>query len=152
MNDFIDGLLHRLRQQAQDAGVDVVGCTSDEIHEIEDRLGQGVPELYRRFMLVAGRRTGPALSGTDCTYPTVLELREWAEELLDECQTAYRLPPDLFVFSMHQGYEFLAMNLGGSDDPPVLQYVEGEERPMQQWSTFSGYLAEVLGGRPDPGK
>jgi hypothetical protein len=139
----LEELLGHLQLQGQDVQNKVSGCSPADIAELESTLGFAVPEAYRRFMLVAGRNAGPVLAGTDCSFPRVLVLREWAEELLNECHSDYSLPTDYLVFSMHQGYEFLAMRLGAGDDPPVLQYVEGQAEPTEEWDSFSSYLADV---------
>jgi hypothetical protein len=151
MNDRLDMLLGVVRQQAMDAGVPLSGCTEEELQGLEAVLGHHVPQVYRRFMLAAGKNPGPALAGTDCTFPTVLALRKWAEEILEEAGSSYALPEDAFVFSMHQGYEFLMMRLGDKDDPPVCQYVEGDEEPVEQWGSFSDYLCDAVSNVPQPG-
>jgi hypothetical protein len=45
---------------------------------------------------------------------------------------AFEVTSNAVVFSMHQGYELLAMRLGAGDDPPVLQYVEGQAEPTEE--------------------
>jgi hypothetical protein len=54
------------------------------------------------------------------------------------------LPSNAFVFYGHQGYEFGFFLLGQGDDPPVYQYVEGEETPNLVWGSFSDYLSDVI--------
>lgn len=140
----IDSLLDTLRQQSSAAATAVEGCDSAEIAKIESLAGGALPASYRRFLEVAGKKAGVALAGVDCTFPDLLELREGAEELLEESETDYTLPAEVFVFSMHQGYEFLAFDRSAGHDPAVLQYVEGEDAPTAEWSSFTDYLAEVL--------
>jgi hypothetical protein len=54
-----------------------------------------------------GHGAGKFLRGTDAFCGTLFALRQAAEELLEENGINYRLPTNVFVFSMHQGYEFL---------------------------------------------
>jgi hypothetical protein len=50
------------------------------------------------------------------------------------------LDPADFVFAVHQGYTFLFFRCGGSDDPPVFLYEEGETRFRQVADSFSAWL------------
>lgn len=140
--------LEWLRDRYEGDPGSLIGCTTDEIAEIERLAGARLPTVYREFMAMAGKRAGAPLTGTDYGYPTVLKLRSWALELLSECQVDYVLPANMFVFAMHQGYEFASFVVDATDDPPVYQFVEGEGQPRIEWESFSTYLRDVLQQRP----
>ena len=82
---------------------EIRGCTPEEVAGIEARFGLRLPQVYREFLLAMGRGAGRFFRGTDVFYPTVFELRQWAEELLEECRQPFALAGDAFVFLMHRG-------------------------------------------------
>ncbi len=124
---------------------EIRGCTPEEVAGIEARFGLRLPQVYREFLLAMGRGAGRFFRGTDVFYPTVFELRQWAEELLEECRQPFALAGDAFVFLMHQGYELGYFHTGsGEDDPPLYRYVECDPAPVQNASSFSEMLREEL--------
>ncbi|MDP7288321.1 MAG: SMI1/KNR4 family protein [Phycisphaerae bacterium] len=117
-----------------------VPCTSDQIAEIEERFAVTLPQMYRDFLLNMGQGSGRFLRGSDLHYPEILDLREGAEDLLDECSNPSALKQDDFVFFMHQGYQFAYFSCNDGDDPPVWYYMEGDDAPIQSWPSFTAYL------------
>jgi hypothetical protein len=120
------------------------GCTEAELTHLESTLGLGLPRAYREFLLRAGRGAGRLFRGTDVFYPTLLNLREWADELLEEDSGRFVIPADAVVIGMHQGYQFLYLRVGEGDDPPVYRYVEGQEDSEKIADAFSRYLADAV--------
>ena len=105
------------------------GCTEREIEQI--RQSQGVdyiPEVYRQFLLAVGNSIGGVIyKGTDYNYRYLLRLKEWAEGIVSGLPNSPELPPDAFVFVMHQGYIFFFFRtFGRNDNPPVYSYFEGD--------------------------
>ena len=137
-------ILEQMRRRSVFGEEDPIGCTESEMNTIQELAGGSLPAAYVEFMRFAGKNAGSFLQGTDFVYPRVLQLREWASELLDECDVHYAIPGLMFVFSMHQGYEFLSFMLGSGDDPAVFQYVEGEAAPAVQWPSFSSYILDMF--------
>ena len=100
------------------------GCTEAEIGQLEAHYGISLPAAYRRFLQRMGRSAGECLGGTDWLFPDLLELREGAESLLEECEATQSLDRNDFVFAMHQGYQFLFFKCGTGPDPEVFYYLE----------------------------
>lgn len=123
---------------------DLAGCTPEEIALLEHKFGIKLPELYCDWLRTMGRDAGHYLQGSDAFYPAILELRDWATELLVENGNPFSLPDDAFVFLMHQGYQFLYFRtVSQNPDPPVMYYFEG--KPLSQgWPTLSRYFQQVL--------
>ncbi len=71
-------------------------------------------------------------------------LKEEAENLLEENGEDFVLPDGVFVFLMHQGYEFDFFSTKEGDDPPVYQYVEGNGSPVLTWKSFSAFLKNSI--------
>ncbi len=118
----------------------IVGCTAQEIAEVVESQGSALPAEYSAFLATMGRAAGDMFAGTDCLYPEVLKLREWAIELLDEDGEGFRLPDDAIVFSMHQGYTFLYIRTSEGDDPPVYLYREFHSPATRECERFSEWL------------
>src|SRR5689334_21971166 len=68
----------------------VVGCSDEEIAEVETKCGFKLPTVYRSFLSKVGRDAGPFLLGSDYYYPRLLELNDWAVELLNEDATEFQ--------------------------------------------------------------
>lgn len=119
----------------------VVGCSPDEICEIEEAFSVRLPRAYRFFLEKAGRNAGPFWRGEDYSYPRLMEFRHYAEELLTENNEPFRLQPGDFVCLMHQGYQFAFFATAtGHDDPPVYYYQEGHGKPKLIDNTVTGWL------------
>lgn len=119
----------------------VRGCTPAEINEIERFYSLDLPASYRQWLLKYGREPKGQFVGSDCHYPVLLKLREWAEELLRDCSKPFVLGKEDFVFLMHQGYQFFYFKADGKlDDPPVYYYFEGWDEPKLVANSFSEWL------------
>lgn len=102
-----------------------VGCTRNEVILIEQQLEINLPIVYQEFLLSMGHSAGKFLQGSDCFFQHLLFLQDWAVELLNENNFPQKLPEDVFVFYMHQGYQFSFFRLSEGDDPPTYSYCEG---------------------------
>ena len=141
----IQALIERMVGTGYARPDELLGCTPEEVARIEARFGLRLPRIYREFLLAMGRGAGRFFRGTDVFSPAVLELRQWAEELLEECGRPCALPDDAFVFLMHQGYQFGYFRTGGGeDDPPLYRYVECDPAPVQNARSFSEMLRAEL--------
>lgn len=149
LDQLRDALFRDVRNTRGHAGGPIAGCTESEVSAFEAELAIQLPKTYREFLLAAGKHPPNPLIGTDCHFSVLPCLREWAEELLAECNGAYELPPNMFVFSMHQGYQFCGFMLDEGDDPPVHCYLEGEPEPSAHWPSFTSYLELAVFGRTD---
>jgi hypothetical protein len=118
----------------------IEGCSEAQVDEVEASFGRPLPASYREFLLTAGQGAGRFMLGTDFYYPYMLDMTEGGAEILVESNEKFSLPPDAFVFSMHQGYQFMFFRASEGDDPPVYYYYEGEGTPRCISDSFSGYL------------
>jgi SMI1 / KNR4 family (SUKH-1) len=119
MHAGVDQALEALLRSGVISHQELQGCSDEEIRHLEAVLDVTVPSVYRDFLKVVGRRGGGLFRGSDFTYPQLLELRRWAEELLGEDASGYELPPDSVVLLMHHGYQFLFFRTAEGADPPV---------------------------------
>lgn len=115
----------------------------DEVIWLEQQLGISLPKAYQEFLLWLGHGAGQFLRGSDCFFKHLLDLQEWAVELLQENNFPEPLPEDAFVFLMHQGYQFSFFRLSEGDDPPTYSYCEGTNQTsfIRSHERFSDFLA-----------
>ncbi|MEW8521512.1 MAG: SMI1/KNR4 family protein [Candidatus Thiodiazotropha endolucinida] len=131
-----------------DAGLaeqnEITGCVESEIKRIEEIAGCKLPLEYEKFLENLGKSGGKFLQGTDVFFDSILEIQEWAVELLEEEGKKNILPRNAFIIFMHQGYEFGYFLLGESEDPEVFFYSEGMSYPEARWKSVSYFLESVL--------
>ena len=137
----IEGVIRCLVHEGIADSWNIRGCDEAEVRTVEAKAGAPLPESYRQFLLRLGWSAGCLFRGTDMLYPSVLNLRDWAEELLREDGAGFCLPGNAFVFSMHQGYQFLYFPIDPAlPDPPVYHYFEGDGVAKEVAPSFSAYL------------
>ncbi len=136
-------LFSELLRQGKIARNCLVGCSEGELASVEAHFGCALPEAYRDFLAIAGKGAGTLFAGSDIYYPTLLNLKRYADELLAELAMPDLLPPDAKVFCMHQGYE-LTYFLPASNDPPVFQFHEGQAQPTRPWNSMTAYFADTV--------
>lgn len=141
-------MFENLVKELLDSGLavkeDIKHCSSEDIASLKATSGGYLPIVYEQYLLKIGRCAGKFMQGTDIFYPSILGLKEDAIELLEENEENFKLPDDAFVFSMHQGYEFLYFLLSDGDDPEIYQYIEGDEAPTKAWDSFTEFLNQSL--------
>lgn len=104
-----------------------VPCSKEEVQALENQLGQTLPAAYREFLLLMGRKAGGLFWGTNWLYEDLELMQEDAVELMRHDKFPVILPPDAFVFLMHQRYQFMFFRLTEGDDPPVYYYIESDD-------------------------
>ena len=119
---------------------DIIGCTPEQIEEIERHYNLKLPAIYREYLSVLGRRSGRYMDDVASGYPRVLGLRERAIELLEADEATIELPGDAFVFSMYQGFTFMFFNISDGDDPAVYSYLELDNKFVREDESFSQLL------------
>jgi len=125
---------------------DIVGCTDEEISELERQVGLTLPTAYRDFLRTMGHRAGSFMVGTDFFYDDLRGLRDALVECLAQMRVDFQMPLDLFVFSSHQGYIFHFFRTTEGDDPPVYGFSEVDLTVRQKWPTFSDALLGLAEG------
>jgi len=145
---YLDNLKSRVFTSPHFHSVTFIGCSDDEIREIERQLKLSLPEAYKEFLRWMGKDGGPVLKGSDCFYKHLPHLRAWADELLEENNLSGILPENSFVFFMHQGYQFAFMYPEDSENPPIYYYNEMEYSADKgftiSYNSFTDFLVDEV--------
>ena len=90
----------------------ICGCSATEIRLIEKQLGLPLPCTYVNFLRVVGKQAGSFMRDIDIFYPRMLQLRQKAEEILENWEEGkLSLPTDALVFAMRMGEQFRHFSL-----------------------------------------
>lgn len=141
MQDFVQQL--KSARLVNTSNYPIRGCSIEQIQEIETKFKLTLPPIYKNYLSVMGQKSGDFLRGSDFWYPELLTLREGAEILLREDNSPLKLPDSVFVFGMHQGYQFFYFDTTVGDDPPVFHYMEGEG-VTRKFDHYSRFLLAIL--------
>lgn len=127
----------------------IIPCSVDEVVHLEKKLKITLPSAYKEFLLWMGHSGAEFLRGSDCFYKNLLQLKNWAVELLEENNFPETLPSEAFVFFMHQGYQFGFFKLTEGDDPPIYYYNEVDHKKTFELSyiNFSEFLSTEIEAR-----
>ncbi len=119
---------------------DFVGCTDDEIADIETFAGGKLPASFRAFLQVMGKEGNWYTATVQYVWPGLKTNRKWANEIIQENESDYQLSPNAFVFSCLNGY-FSFFILDEGDDPLVYTFSEGSKEPaLEKEPRFIGIL------------
>jgi hypothetical protein len=122
-------------------GFDGEPCAMAELAQLEHDFGVRLPAAYRAYLLLMGRQPDYFFDGTDCAYRHLSRLRSAAMNLLSAHDSSFTLPTNAFVFSMHQGYQFMYFLCeDGSNDPAVYHYLENDPAPKRVSERFSEWM------------
>ncbi len=149
-NLFVDRLLGAKLALAET----IEGCSEKELLEIENLSGLKLPESYKCYMGMLGKRSGDFLSECGMFYPDVLLNKNRALTLLEN-NTDFRLKDSDFVFLERYGYQFFYFETSaGNANPPVFRYTERSPKPIPLANSFTEAmdmaLAEYLASIENP--
>lgn len=126
-------------------------CRSWEVDDIEKEYGITLPQAYKDFLLLMGKKAGRFMVGSSVFYDELFFLKSWANEL----GTENDLPPlldDAFPFWMHQGYMVAYFITTEGDDPPVYSFAEGKDHKgyvLDSMSVTEFFLKKLLISFPE---
>lgn len=126
-------------------GCKLRGCSTREISKIEGSFNLKLPLFYKEFLFSMGKNAGRFMEGSSAFYDEIFDLREGSIRLLSD-DNFKPLPDNVFVFWMHQGYQFAFFYLDQGDNPPVYYYYEGEnyEDFERKENCFTDFLESQL--------
>ena len=125
-----------------------IGCSEDDISELEGSLGCELPDSYKEYLRLMGRDYSGVMVGTNCFVSDVLQNNECLPELLNENQLSGYIPQKKYVaFFCHQGYMMSWFTIPCEEsDPQCTYYFEGTTEIPEVYGTFSEFMKkDVLG-------
>ncbi|QIX60619.1 SMI1/KNR4 family protein [Hymenobacter sp. BT18] len=123
---------------------EIIPCNDSDIVAIEKNIGFALPESYKEFLLLMGRKTGRLFQGTYVIYDNIPYFKEYANKILVRNNSKNILTEKDFVFLYHHGYQFMFFKLGENNDPKIYYYNEcGEDEFEIIYSSFSEFINDV---------
>ncbi|MCG8459692.1 MAG: SMI1/KNR4 family protein [Holophagales bacterium] len=124
-----------------------LGCSAAEVAQLEDRLGVGIPDAYREFLLWMGKDETGIFKGSDCFHRHVEENTLYLPELLEENGIVFRSPGRSLAFFLHQGYIAAWFQVPTDDpDPMCWLFSEGSTDRPSKVGRFSEFLWNEMRG------
>lgn len=125
--------LNKVKQKLNEWETIYVGCTQQEINQIEEISGGKLPECFLEFLSIMGKAMNRKeigmrgfLEGNAVFYEDLFDNKEGMQELLDEDgRSDLVLTTNDFVFYDSQGILQAFFKLNEGDNPPVYAYEEG---------------------------
>lgn len=78
-------------------------------------------------------------------FDRILELRDYAKELLEEDESAFELKPEYFVFYSHQGYIFAYFDTSNdNNDISIYSYSEGDLIPSKKHDSIIEFFKDAI--------
>lgn len=113
-----------------------------KLTRIEKEYQLLLPEVYKEFYQLCSVSIPHNLVGTSLLNNyAYADLKNGAEELLEEYGVDNFLKSDDFIFMMHQGYLFWYFKADGHHDPTVFGYYEGKLKP-DSFGRFSEFVKQ----------
>jgi hypothetical protein len=125
-----------------------VGCSAQEINELERNLGFKIPKAYEEYLSFMGKDYEGVMVGTNCFISDIKSNNEYLPKLLTENKlNSYELPKNYLAFFCHQGYMMAWFALPfESDDPICAYFFEGTNECPVNYGTFSEFMKkDILG-------
>jgi hypothetical protein len=125
-----------------------VGCSMDEITELESALGSSLPQVYKDYLLLMGKDYDGVMVGTGCFLSDVESNNEYLPKLLEENNLREFVLPEKYVaFFCHQGYMMAWFSIPSSESDPLCTYFfEGTTAKPEVYGTFSEFMEKDLMG------
>jgi hypothetical protein len=141
----IKAVVDQLVESGMEDDESLVGCSEENIQQIEQQFGLKLPERYVEFLKVMGLETANFLAGLDFGFPKLLSLRDRAEKLLTRCSPKTLLHASAFGFISNQGSAYLYFDsAANSIDPPVTLILDDGTAPRRVFDHFTDWLRQSL--------
>ncbi|MGV7108067.1 SMI1/KNR4 family protein [Flavobacterium sp. U410] len=134
----------RIIKKIEELGYKIEGINEEEINAIEKYYNVYLPSDYKFFLNKMGKTGGGFLRGEDCFYDRIFELREYANELLSDDNSEFKLRKEHFVFYSHQGYIFAFLDTLLKENSPIYYYFEGDLEPKIKYDSLASFLEDNL--------
>jgi len=124
----------------------VAGCTDQQIEDLEKEHKVVLPESYKNFLKLLGKKSGKIFPKTDISFDKISEIRDLAKKTLNESAQELVLQKNCFLFSMkkgYNGYQFLFFNTNGSDESEIYRIADSESEPTKISENFTQFFQKI---------
>ena len=137
-----DEFIKRLSCYGRADPAEFVGCSEDEIMEIEKSAGFSLPESYKKFLRMAGRYAGAYLKHVAMFYPQVMDVNR---VIKNDYPQFFESPDSVFVFlnDDHACY-FLYFLADDGDDPPIYGWASDDETVCKKHNSFWDFIESTM--------
>lgn len=147
MNDAVENTVKDIKNRIISSKIalpsEIIGCTEEEVNELELFFGLHLPSAYKAFLKAMGRGAGRLMRDADVFSEVLKKLtREASEILLDEEMSP--LPDRAFVFGIRNSEQFLFFICDGDEDPVIFRFMEGNNSFEKKYSSFWDFLRDEI--------
>ena len=129
----------------------LVGCTPQELDQLESKYSVQLPEFYRWYLLTMGKDSGLLLCCDHyaATYDEVLENTSYWRTFVLECEQEddtelFHLPDDAFVINNRLGEQFEYIRCDNADDSAVWYFNMWEPTSQQHKTSLYYWLLTLM--------
>jgi hypothetical protein len=144
-------LLRRMEESNIASACDLVGCSEQEVLELEARYCLKLPQTYALYLRVMGHRSGRLFTSDHMAvfYRNVLEMTSQARQDWSECQAEdgsgppvnFDLPTDALLIAGRLGDQFEFVRCQGQDDSLVWYFNTWEWQIRESHPSVLSWLA-----------
>jgi cell wall assembly regulator SMI1 len=118
-----------------------IGCSHQELDELENDLQLILPKSYKTFLQHCGRKTTVLFDDFRWEYEHILAMQQWAKKTLQDQTLHLVLQSSAFIFA-YSGFSFLFFDLSEGQDPPIYQFLM--EAPEAGFVRVANSFSEFL--------
>lgn len=148
MRDSFDALAKRLVASGVAAEGKLVGCSEEEIRNLEENYHVRLPAAYRMYLSRMGRASGRLFSHdhVEASYPGVLKLTEnYRESHLTPAREGRVILPDNAVIILDRlGDQHVFVPCDGRSDPPVYYFADWDQAYCESHTSVLAWLETWL--------
>ena len=114
----------------------ILGLSEGEIKELEKLFLIEFPENYKSFLRACGKKAGNLGSTLNLFYPAAKTNKESLFEVVEEWESDFKIPHNIFVFSSYEDSIFDYFICDGKEDPIIYRIDEDKEDVEDRGITF----------------
>lgn len=144
-SSWIDSFIDQLIAAGLATPDNLLGCSEEDIAEVESKLNIKLPEIYKVFLRRMGKESGDFMPECLLSFPLVARYGRESADAVINAKTDYRLPQAAFVFIERYGCQFFFFDTSDENsNPPVYRYHEGDKQPVRIADSFAQALEMAL--------
>ena len=150
---MIEKLLKRIFELGLAVPEELVGCSDQEISQLEEKYQVKLPESYKEFLLTMGKNFGRLVDTNEyrIDYDSVMTMTEKEQKFIDECKAEGENVADLpkntiIILGRSDGTQFYLIEAQDNTDSPVFYYNSDTEIVEKEFDSFWDVLKMFIAG------